>query len=79
MKRFLSRILRATVPINIAFFGLIMFALLVVLPGIPVEVFPNISFRQVQVTLRYPGRHMFHAHQTEFVELGWMSFFEVTG
>ncbi|MDR7421290.1 MAG: multicopper oxidase domain-containing protein [Armatimonadota bacterium] len=28
---------------------------------------------------RYPrtGRFMFHAHQSEFVELGWMSFFEV--
>ncbi|MGH2748963.1 MAG: multicopper oxidase domain-containing protein [Actinomycetota bacterium] len=25
-----------------------------------------------------PGRFMFHAHQTEFVDLGWMSFFEVT-
>lgn len=25
-----------------------------------------------------PGMYMFHAHQTEFVELGWMSFFEVT-
>lgn len=24
-----------------------------------------------------PGLYMFHAHQTEFVELGWMSFFEV--
>ena len=24
-----------------------------------------------------PGRYMFHAHQTEFIELGWMSFFEV--
>lgn len=24
-----------------------------------------------------PGRYMFHAHQSEFVELGWMSFFEV--
>ncbi len=24
-----------------------------------------------------PGMYMFHAHQTEFVELGWMSFFEV--
>jgi FtsP/CotA-like multicopper oxidase with cupredoxin domain len=23
------------------------------------------------------GRYMFHAHQAEFVELGWMSFFEV--
>jgi FtsP/CotA-like multicopper oxidase with cupredoxin domain len=25
-----------------------------------------------------PGEFMFHAHQTEFVELGWMSFFRVT-
>jgi FtsP/CotA-like multicopper oxidase with cupredoxin domain len=24
-----------------------------------------------------PGRYMFHAHQSEFVELGWMGFFEV--
>jgi FtsP/CotA-like multicopper oxidase with cupredoxin domain len=24
-----------------------------------------------------PGPHMFHAHQTEFVELGWMGFFDV--
>jgi manganese oxidase len=24
-----------------------------------------------------PGSYMFHAHQSEFVELGWMSFFEV--
>ncbi|MBS1252390.1 MAG: Copper-containing nitrite reductase [Anaerolineales bacterium] len=26
-----------------------------------------------------PGRYMFHAHQSEFAELGWMAFFEVTG
>jgi FtsP/CotA-like multicopper oxidase with cupredoxin domain len=26
-----------------------------------------------------PGLYMFHAHQSEFAELGWMSFFEVTG
>ena len=25
-----------------------------------------------------PGLYMFHAHQSEFVELGWMGFFEVT-
>lgn len=25
-----------------------------------------------------PGLYMFHAHQSEFVELGWMSFFEVS-
>ena len=26
-----------------------------------------------------PGLYMFHAHQSEFVELGWMGFFEVRG
>jgi len=25
-----------------------------------------------------PGKYMFHAHQSEFAELGWMSFFDVT-
>jgi FtsP/CotA-like multicopper oxidase with cupredoxin domain len=25
----------------------------------------------------YPGQFMFHAHKTEFAELGWMGFFEV--
>jgi FtsP/CotA-like multicopper oxidase with cupredoxin domain len=25
----------------------------------------------------YPGRYMFHAHQSEFTELGWQGFFEV--
>ena len=25
---------------------------------------------------RYPGRFMFHAHQSEFAELGWMGMFE---
>jgi FtsP/CotA-like multicopper oxidase with cupredoxin domain len=24
-----------------------------------------------------PGRFMFHAHVSEFAELGWMGFFEV--
>ncbi|MET0958580.1 MAG: copper oxidase, partial [Solirubrobacterales bacterium] len=29
--------------------------------------------------LRFPyrGRFMFHAHKTEFAELGWLGFFEV--
>lgn len=26
-----------------------------------------------------PGLYMFHAHQSEFAELGWMSFFDVSG
>ncbi|HEX2234820.1 MAG TPA: multicopper oxidase domain-containing protein [Actinomycetota bacterium] len=31
----------------------------------------------IEFTYRDKGRFMFHAHQTEFVELGWMSMFEV--
>lgn len=30
----------------------------------------------LEFTLEYPGLHMFHAHQSEFAELGWMGFFE---
>jgi FtsP/CotA-like multicopper oxidase with cupredoxin domain len=32
----------------------------------------------IEFTYRDPGRFMFHAHVTEFVGLGWLSFFEVT-
>jgi FtsP/CotA-like multicopper oxidase with cupredoxin domain len=32
----------------------------------------------LEFTYDQPGRFMFHAHQTEFTELGWMGFFEVT-
>ena len=27
----------------------------------------------------FPGKYMFHAHQTEFTDLGWMGFFNVAG
>jgi FtsP/CotA-like multicopper oxidase with cupredoxin domain len=30
----------------------------------------------LEFTLDYPGKYMFHAHQSEFAELGWMGFFE---
>ena len=30
----------------------------------------------VETTFRYPGQYMFHAHQSEFAELGWMGLFE---
>ncbi len=29
----------------------------------------------VETTFRYPGDYMFHAHQSEFAELGWMGLF----
>src|SRR5215210_2025475 len=29
----------------------------------------------LETTFRYPGRFMFHAHQSEFAELGWMGLF----
>ena len=31
----------------------------------------------LELTFPYLGRYMFHAHKTEFAELGWMGFFEV--
>ncbi len=30
----------------------------------------------LEFTLDNPGKYMFHAHQSEFAELGWMGFFE---
>jgi FtsP/CotA-like multicopper oxidase with cupredoxin domain len=32
----------------------------------------------IEFTYEHAGRFMFHAHQTEFADLGWMSFFEVS-
>jgi FtsP/CotA-like multicopper oxidase with cupredoxin domain len=32
----------------------------------------------LEFTLEYPGLHMFHAHQSELAELGWMGFIEAT-
>ncbi|HKJ69411.1 MAG TPA: multicopper oxidase domain-containing protein, partial [bacterium] len=32
----------------------------------------------IECTFRYPGRYMFHAHQSEFAELGWMGVIEAT-
>ncbi len=32
---------------------------------------------QLEFTYRHTGRFMFHAHQTELLELGWLGFFEV--
>jgi FtsP/CotA-like multicopper oxidase with cupredoxin domain len=29
----------------------------------------------LETTFRYPGDFMFHAHQSEFAELGWMGIF----
>jgi FtsP/CotA-like multicopper oxidase with cupredoxin domain len=31
-----------------------------------------------EIRFRYPGRYMFHAHKTEFADLGWMGMFEVS-
>ena len=30
----------------------------------------------LETSFRYPGKFMFHAHQSEFAELGWMGLFE---
>jgi FtsP/CotA-like multicopper oxidase with cupredoxin domain len=31
----------------------------------------------LEIAFASAGRFMFHAHQSEFAELGWMGFFEV--
>jgi FtsP/CotA-like multicopper oxidase with cupredoxin domain len=31
-----------------------------------------------EMRFKFPGEYMFHAHKTEFAELGWMGFFEVS-
>lgn len=31
----------------------------------------------IEIDFTHPGKFMFHAHQTEFVELGWTGFFDV--
>lgn len=31
----------------------------------------------LEFSYKYPGRYMFHAHQSEFAELGWMGLFDV--
>jgi FtsP/CotA-like multicopper oxidase with cupredoxin domain len=31
----------------------------------------------LEIDFAHTGRYMFHAHQSEFAELGWMGFFEV--
>jgi FtsP/CotA-like multicopper oxidase with cupredoxin domain len=33
----------------------------------------------LEFTFKFPGLFMFHAHVTEFAELGWTGNFEVTG
>jgi FtsP/CotA-like multicopper oxidase with cupredoxin domain len=33
----------------------------------------------LETRFRYPGQFMFHAHQSEFAELGWMGLFEAEG
>jgi len=32
----------------------------------------------IEFRLRHPGQYMFHAHQSEFAELGWMGVFEAS-
>ncbi len=32
----------------------------------------------LEICFKETGKFMFHAHQSEFTELGWMGFFEVT-
>ena len=31
----------------------------------------------LEFSYKFPGQYMFHAHQSEFTELGWMGYFDV--
>jgi FtsP/CotA-like multicopper oxidase with cupredoxin domain len=44
------------------------------------DIISQVQGQRDVLELRFPytGRYMFHAHKTEFAELGWMGFFEVT-
>jgi FtsP/CotA-like multicopper oxidase with cupredoxin domain len=33
----------------------------------------------LEFTYQYPGTYMFHAHQADFTDLGWMGLFDVRG
>ncbi|MGQ0814360.1 MAG: multicopper oxidase domain-containing protein [Gemmatimonadota bacterium] len=33
----------------------------------------------LEFSFKHPGKYMFHAHQSEFAELGWMGMFDVKG
>jgi FtsP/CotA-like multicopper oxidase with cupredoxin domain len=43
------------------------------------DIISQVQGQRDVLELRFPftGRYMFHAHKTEFAELGWMGFFEV--
>lgn len=48
----------------------------------PDEITDNVILAQgqrgiIEMTYKYPGKYMFHAHQSEFSDLGWMGFFNV--
>jgi FtsP/CotA-like multicopper oxidase with cupredoxin domain len=50
----------------------------------PSELTDNITLGQgerhiLEFTYRHTGKFMFHAHQSEFAELGWMGLFDVRG
>jgi FtsP/CotA-like multicopper oxidase with cupredoxin domain len=49
----------------------------------PDEITDNVVLGQgqrgiIEFTYKDPGKYMFHAHQSEFSDLGWMGFFNVT-
>ena len=50
---------------------------------VPVERTDTVNLCQgqrgiLEFGFKHPGRYMFHAHKTEFAELGWLGFFNVT-
>ncbi len=55
MKRCLAFLLRQNIPLNIVFLGVVLYGVLVAVPEIPIDRFPNFSFGQAHVMTLYPG------------------------
>ena len=55
MKSLVEFAIKQDVLVNVIFAGLILFSIVLAVPNLPVDRFPNIKFGEVQVTTRYPG------------------------
>ncbi|MCA8961164.1 MAG: efflux RND transporter permease subunit [Planctomycetes bacterium] len=55
MKSILAAALRQSIPLNVLFVGVVLYGVLVAVPQIPVDRYPNFSFAQAQVRTLYPG------------------------
>ena len=55
MKSLIKLGIDQSVLINIIFVGLILFSLVIAVPNLPIDRYPNFQFGEVQITTQYPG------------------------